>query len=247
MILRSAPGTTKRIQQLEHSSRESDSSDLYEPHYTVIFGSHQNSCLKIERNSQECFRVGFFTLPSFMLMTRSKPHATCICCYDGEESACKLRRLLLRVSAGPVSHLVGSVTSLQTKLSAAQQNAEVRWALVQWDNAARVNANKFTPCWISFDRGKFSMGAGIPGSGTAYTWEDPMPIEDVKHVGLGSWNTYVCFKNIKLQPLYGPSRRPCQVLSVASHLLLLFCCGLSMHYSCALILALPSISNILPS
>ena len=50
LIIKPKPGS-KRWQHVELDRASSDQ------HYTIVFGSHQNSCLKIERNSQECFRV----------------------------------------------------------------------------------------------------------------------------------------------------------------------------------------------
>ena len=54
LIIKPKPGS-KRWQHVELDRASSDQ------HYTVVFGSHQNSCLKIEKNSQECFRVSCYS------------------------------------------------------------------------------------------------------------------------------------------------------------------------------------------
>ena len=44
--------------------------------YTVIFGSHRNSCLKIEKNLQECYRVSCFKIDMAHLQ-KDKSMLTC--------------------------------------------------------------------------------------------------------------------------------------------------------------------------
>ena len=56
LILKSKPGS-KRWQHMKLSPDRNDRHLEIDYNYTIIFGSHRNTCLKIERNSQECFRV----------------------------------------------------------------------------------------------------------------------------------------------------------------------------------------------
>lgn len=56
LILKPKPGS-KRWQHMKLATGPAQSNLELDHNYTIIFGSHRNSCLKIEKNSQECYRV----------------------------------------------------------------------------------------------------------------------------------------------------------------------------------------------
>lgn len=56
LILKTKPGS-KRWQHMNLAGSNGNNNLEVEHNYTVIFGSHRNTCLKIEKNSQECYRV----------------------------------------------------------------------------------------------------------------------------------------------------------------------------------------------
>ena len=55
-------------------------------------------------------------------------------------------------------------------------------------------------CWVNYSRGIISLGTGKPGSSPSYSWTDAEPISGVQHVGLGTWDKHVCYRNIQMQP-----------------------------------------------
>lgn len=65
---------------------------------------------------------------------------------------------------------------------------------------ASISASSFVTCWVIFDKGKFVLGIGQPGKEPCFSWNDAEPVPGIKHVGLGSWDKHVCFRNISIRP-----------------------------------------------
>ena len=43
------------------------------------------------------------------------------------------------------------------------------------------------------------LGVGEPGTEPFHSWTDQNPISGIQHVGLGSWDKHVCFRNIDVR------------------------------------------------
>ena len=53
------------------------------------------------------------------------------------------------------------------------------------------------------------MGLGEPGLDSPhYSWTDPAPIPNLKHVGLSTWDKHVGYKRIQMQPAVSLQRPP---------------------------------------
>lgn len=67
LIFKAKPGS-KRWQHLRLPPSADSNALEDDDNYTVIFGSHRNSCLKIEKNLQECYRVSCrHYMPNFIM------------------------------------------------------------------------------------------------------------------------------------------------------------------------------------
>ena len=79
---------------------------------------------------------------------------------------------------------------------------------LQVDIPSSISRCDFVTCWVNFDKGSFVVGLGQPGAEPQYSWTDPDPVQGIQHVGLGSWDKHVCFRNINIRPTL-TSRQPC--------------------------------------
>lgn len=70
-----------------------------------------------------------------------------------------------------------------------------------------MTGDSFTRFWISYNQGNITVGLGEPGIDSPnYSWTDPDPIPNVKHVGLSTWDKHVGYRQIQMQPAV--SRKP---------------------------------------
>ncbi len=70
-----------------------------------------------------------------------------------------------------------------------------------------MTGDSFTRFWISYNQGTITVGLGEPGIDSPnYSWTDPDPIPNVKHVGLSTWDKHVGYRQIQMQPAVG--RKP---------------------------------------
>ena len=66
---------------------------------------------------------------------------------------------------------------------------------------SRLSGEDFTRFWISYSQGTITVGLGKPGlSSPHYSWTDPQPIPDLKHIGLSTWDKHVGYRHIHMQP-----------------------------------------------
>ncbi|DBB07891.1 TPA: hypothetical protein ACH3X3_009285 [Trebouxia sp. C0006] len=72
---------------------------------------------------------------------------------------------------------------------------------------SKLTGDSFTRFWISYNQGTITVGLGEPGIDSPnYSWTDPDPIPNVKHVGLSTWDKHVGYRQIQMQPAVG--RKP---------------------------------------
>ena len=62
----------------------------------------------------------------------------------------------------------------------------------------QLSATKFQRFWITFDHGAFSIGTGLPGSPSLFSWKDPSPTGGTRHIGLAAWDKFVAYRNIRM-------------------------------------------------
>lgn len=62
----------------------------------------------------------------------------------------------------------------------------------------QLSATKFQRFWINFDHGAFSIGTGLPGSPSLFSWKDPSPTAGTRHIGLAAWDKFVAYRNIHM-------------------------------------------------
>ena len=63
-----------------------------------------------------------------------------------------------------------------------------------------LKPNSFTPFWIEYHAGTFTIGTGRPGAGPRHCWTDAAPVEGLRHVGLSTWDRHVAYRQIQMQP-----------------------------------------------
>lgn len=73
---------------------------------------------------------------------------------------------------------------------------------VQAENVpgCHLKPNSFTPFWIEYHAGTFTIGTGRPGAGPRHCWTDAAPVEGLRHVGLSTWDRHVAYRQIQMQP-----------------------------------------------
>ncbi|CAL8466648.1 g6184 [Coccomyxa elongata] len=74
----------------------------------------------------------------------------------------------------------------------------IQCAMVQNVQEFQLSATKFQRFWIRFDHGAFSIGTGLPGSPSLFSWKDPSPTAGTRHIGLAAWDKFVAYRNIRM-------------------------------------------------
>lgn len=65
---------------------------------------------------------------------------------------------------------------------------------------ARLPSHGFGTYWLDYNKGTITVGTGPPGSNAFHRWCDPRPLQDVRYVGLSSWDKHVGYKSIRVGP-----------------------------------------------
>jgi hypothetical protein len=138
-----------------------------EANYTVILGSHRNSCLKFEKNGETMEVVGAWAgaaaagtagAPSWR--PRCSVAGRCLRAPpEGSPAACTCPTRPRPPSPPPLSTTPPSEPRGQ----------------VQGVPGAHVAAHEFTAYWVNCDSGAITVGSGAPGEGVAHRWVDPAP------------------------------------------------------------------------
>ena len=82
---------------------------------------------------------------------------------------------------------------------------------------SKLEGEGFTRFWISYSQGTITVGLGKPGPNSPhYSWTDPQPIPDLKHIGLSTWDKHVGYKCIQMQPAVNLQPPPSQQQSQPS-------------------------------
>jgi hypothetical protein len=131
-----------------------------ERNYTVILGSHRNSCLKFEKDGELCCQVTAPPRRPSPFPTRKAPGSV-----HAPGPACAGH------SARP--HLTHTHTHVHVHARMQASNVP----------GARVSNSCFVRYWINFERGAITVGTGDKGSWPWFRWADPEPIEDIRFVG----------------------------------------------------------------
>ena len=141
-----------------------------EDNYTIIFGSHRNTSLKVEKNGLPCSTVSILTTRTFSPVQ-------------------SIRALVMR-SEGCI------LISPQNFWSAATIQ---RCTALQVRDipAMQLNPAEFRCFWIEYKQGAFRIGSGTHGCNVYMTWKDAEPIEGIRHIGLAAWDKFMAYRNIK--------------------------------------------------
>lgn len=124
-----------------------------EQNYTIILGSHRNSCLKFEKDGELCC----------MVSSRCRPLLALDC--HAARPACPLLRCQPVTEPEPLPRL-------------AAARAQVPSA-----PDAKLSGSCFSKYWINYDGGCISVGRGEPADGLIYSWTDAEPIEGIRFAG----------------------------------------------------------------
>ena len=64
------------------------------------------------------------------------------------------------------------------------------------NNMAALNPYGYESFWISLNNGEIMVGRGkVPGQNVFLSWKDPYPIQNIRYIGLSSWNAPLVFNN----------------------------------------------------
>ena len=171
VILKPAPGS-RRWQHVttEVGAHAAPNPRQTERNYTIILGSHRNTCLKVEKDGQLCEAV--WLILSQLL-------------------ACTTR-------LGTVDCNISLMQSFARSCSRAVTVSWPMRTQVEYAPGARLSRTSFTRFWIVYRSGHIRVGTGSPGQGNCYTWTDPQPTEGIQHVGLSAWDSHVQYRNIQV-------------------------------------------------